>query len=256
MCNAKPEWKDMRGNNRWTQEYRGRANEVYRAVDAARAQKLADYNADMSGKSASDFKEAYQDEYADELQSAYDAAVRGIAQGFIRKGIFKQGDYDTQKSALDTAHTGADGQTGQGRLNALAQAYANDAQSHIATERTRLTGELDRLQREAETPKDTSGLTWSSGNRREKNPYYNDVWQDRVDQMKTLDYSPVTGVSGHGAAPVFLQDWEQLALGESASPAATRSASRSPARSARRTTMADSMGVRTPYSQKSQRLIG
>ena len=193
------------------------------------------------------------------MQGAYDAALNAIKEGFIRRGIFQQGAYDQQKLGLDVAHIGTGGTTGQSRLDALAQAYGANAQQVFNTQRNDLSAHLDALQNLAETPKDKRGLVWGSENQRGKNPYYNNVWEEKVAEMQGLTWNPVASVSESGDAPEFLSDFGKLYLNQAPTPVVrtgSTTQSASPTRSAKRSTMMDAMGVRTPYSRKSQKVIG
>jgi hypothetical protein len=96
------------------------------ARNAAINTKTAAINKAFTDKYTTDYysglRTAYNDEYLDDLQSAYDASMRGIWEGIRNTGVFDQTGFDTSKSKLDTARTSeiAD-------LDQLAKAY-RDAQ--------------------------------------------------------------------------------------------------------------------------------
>ena len=254
MCEAKPEWKDKRGQNRWSQKRRDEANQVYDAVDTAKSDKLAAFDTEAAKTTSADLQTAYQDEYAGDLQGAYTSALNEIKEGFVRRGIFDQSAFGEQQQGLDIAHTGAGGQTGQGRLDALAAAYGSDVEGANATKRAQLAASLSSLQTKAETPKNTDDLHWGDDNQASKNPLFNNVWQNAVEEMGGLSWAPRTSVTA-GTRPEFLQNYEKLYLNNAPAPQVRSAASPSSRMGDKKRTLTNSMGVRTPYSGSSQTII-
>ena len=78
--------------------------------------------------------------YGKDLNSAYQAALRGIYEGFRNAGIFDQGSFDTQSTALDQRKVEE-----QARLAQLAQGYADDQRTALAGEQTKILGDLSKL---------------------------------------------------------------------------------------------------------------
>ena len=254
MCEAKPEWKDKRGQNRWSQKRRDEANQVYDAVDTATADKLAAFDKDAASTTSADLESAYQDEYAGDLQGAYNSALNEIKEGFVRRGIFDQSAFGKQQLGLDTAHTGAGGQTGQGRLDALAAKYGTDVQGANATKRAKLAASLSSLQTKAEAPKNTSDLHWGDDDQSSKNPFFNNAWENAVEEMGGLSWAPRTSVTA-GTRPQFLQDYEKLYLNNVQRPQTRSATSPSGRMDSQGRNLTNSMGLRTPYSGASQSLI-
>jgi len=256
LTGGKAEWKDRRGQNRWTEELRDRANTVYDSVDTAKADKLAAFDTEAAKTTSADLQTAYQDEHAGDLQGAYTSALNEIKEGFVRRGIFDQTAFGEQQQGLDTAHTGTGGQTGQGRLDALAAAYGSDVQGATATQRAELAASLNTLQSQAEKPEDTSDLHWEfKGNYDpKKNPYYNKAWEAKVGEMGGLTWDEQKGVTS-GTRPEFLQDYEKLHLNNVRRPQIRSTTTPSARKDGQGGTLTNSMGLRTPYSGSSQSLI-
>ena len=238
MCGESAEWKDARGIPRWSERSRDFWNRKYARADAATA-KMTAFDAATAKTQTPGFRvereTAYRDEYGDDLQNEYDAALNEIKEGFIRGGIYNQSDYDLQKGALDAKFP-----TGQARLDALASAYVDKTKSDVSSERSKLFWTVNSL-------KDLEGglpaiqnTTWDlTSPQAQPFGYWKDgVWKEE--------------------APEFLSDFEKLYLNAATPVVRTglTTQSASPTRSAKRPTITDSMGVRTPYSRQSQTVIG
>ena len=104
MCGGGAEWKDSRGIPRYSERSRDFFNRKYARADAATA-KLAAFDTAAAETQTPEYhsgrETAFKDEYGDDFQKEYDAALNAISEGFIRRGIYNQKDYDTQKGALD-----------------------------------------------------------------------------------------------------------------------------------------------------------
>ena len=89
---------------------------------------------------------SYSDMFGGDLTSAYQAALRGIYEGFRDAGVFDQASFDTQSTALDKRKAEE-----QARLAQLAQGYADDQRTAVTGEQTSILGDLGKLSGTAET---------------------------------------------------------------------------------------------------------
>ena len=89
--------------------------------------------------------------YGGDLTSAYQAALRGIYEGFRNAGIFDQGSFDTQSTALDNRKAEE-----QARLAQLAQGYADDQRTAVTGKQTSILGDLAKLSGTAGTVKEAN----------------------------------------------------------------------------------------------------
>ena len=238
MCGGSAEWKDAKGIPRWSERSRDFFNRKYARADAATA-KMTAFDAAAAETQTPGFRAeretAYRDEYGDDLQNEYVAALNEIKEGFIRGGIYNQSDYDLQKGALDA------NPTGQARLDALATAYVDKTKSDVSSERSTLFKIVNSL-------KDLEGRLPE---------IQNTTWDLTSPQAPPFGYWK--GGVWKEEAPEFLSGVKKLYLNQAPTPVVrtgSTTQSASPTRSAKRPTMTDSMGVRTPYSRKSQKVIG
>ena len=241
MCGGTAEWKDSRGIPRYSEQSRDFFNRKYARADAATA-KLAAFDTAAAETQTPEYhsgrETAFKDEYGDDFQKEYDAALNAISEGFIRRGIYNQKDYDTQKGALDK------NPLGQARLDQMAKAYADKAKSDVSTERSQLFETVNALKDLEGRRAEIEGTTWDL----DTAPAFGH-WQDGVWKEENPGFLGGVEKLFLNQAPVA----QQRSARVSGSPAASAP---SPSRSARQRTLTNSMGVRTPYSQKSQKVVG
>ena len=234
MCGGNAEWKDSTGTPRYSEQSRDFWNRKHARGNAVTA-KMAEFDTAAAGVQTPEFlagrEAAYKTEYGDDFQKEYDDALNAISEGFIRKGIYKQKDYDTQKTALDT------NPTGQSRLDALAKAYADKGVMDLSPERSRLFNSVNALKDFEGNLSAINDATFNVTS--PQNPEFG-YWDSAVWKEET---------------PEFLSGVEKLNQNQAPTPQARSATAPSPSRSARQRTLTNSMGVRTPYSQASQKIV-
>tara|TARA_R100000808_G_scaffold2768_2_gene10422 strand:- start:5726 stop:6622 length:897 start_codon:yes stop_codon:yes gene_type:complete len=88
----------------------------------------------------SGLRTAFNDEYLDDLQRAYDASMRGIWEGIRNTGVFDQAGFDTSKGKLDTARMSETAD-----LDQLAMAYRDAQKKAVNDSRTGILAGLTSL---------------------------------------------------------------------------------------------------------------
>lgn len=83
---------------------------------------------------------SFTDMYGGDLTSAYQAALRGIYEGFRNAGVFDQASFDTQSTALDKRKAEE-----QARLAQLAKGYADTQKTAVTGKQTSILGDLAKL---------------------------------------------------------------------------------------------------------------
>ena len=206
------------------------------ARNAAINTKTAAINKAFTDKYTTDYysglRTAYNDEYLDDLQSAYDASMRGIWEGIRNAGVYDQAGFDASKSKLDTARTSeiAD-------LDQLAKAYRDAQITAVGDVRSGILSDLAGLY----SGNDVSAAQAAAEQAAVEGYSY-------LADMETLDETP-----SMGDTPTFFSGFNQAAARQAA-PTATVRSGRSPQQEQQARGLARTM-VRSPVGGGSSTVI-
>ena len=206
------------------------------ARNAAINTKQAAINKAFTDKYTTDYysglRTAYNNEYLDDLQSAYDASMRGIWEGIRNTGVFDQTGFDTSKGKLDTAKTAE-----TTRLDDLAKAYRDAQATAVGNVRSGILSDLAGLY----SGNDVSASQAAAEQAAVEGYSY-------LADMETLRETP-----SMGDTPTFFSGFNQAAARQAA-PTPTVRAGRSPQQEQQARGLARTM-VRSPVGGGSSTVI-
>jgi len=210
------------------------------ARNAAINTKQAAINKAFTDKYTTDYysglRTAYNDEYLDDLQSAYDASMRGIWEGIRNTGVYDQAGFDASKGKLDTAKTAeiAD-------LDKLAKAYRDSQIKAVGDVRSGILSDLSGLY----SGNDVSASQAAAEQAAVEGYSY-------LADMETLRETP-SMLDAEGNTPTFFSGFNQAAARQAARTPTVRSG-RSPQQEQQAGGLARTM-VRSPVGGGSSTVI-
>ena len=125
---------------------------------ANRNQALVDAFGGFNDDYYSDLETAFRDVNTPSVQSQYDAAMRGIYQGFKQQGIFDQSEFDSRVTALNAQRTAE-----EARIGTAAKDYAEQQRKAIADQQSKLASSLSGIMGGANTVEEIDAQTNNIG---------------------------------------------------------------------------------------------